>query len=232
MVTDSRFISRSKVKAPARNIVFEHCDWRKLPQGDPATLAIINPTWKYTQQFGAGNATADPYALKQLTPADIMRELDAIAEQRMASASRILLWIPIPQLWTLNGWAPKGFKYKTGGTWVKSREGDQGHYGQGYHWAGCAEFAAMFTRGAPPNDRKVPLRNAWVEAPSGGARKPEGWLEKWMLRWTEPQHTVFDPWAGLAPTITACIRTGRKCLAAEPNAKRYEAGLELVAAGV
>lgn len=224
--------TRYEVRVPVRNVVFQHTDWRSLPQGDPATLAIVNPTWKYTQQFGAGNATADPFKLKQLTPAEIMAELDEMAETRMAPNSRILMWVPIPQLWNLNGWAPKGFKYKTGGAWVKSREGDEGHYGQGYHWAGCAEFIAMFARGAPPNSRKVKLRNGWVAPPSGGARKPTDWLEQMINRWTAPEDTVFDPWAGLAPTITACVRTGRKCLAAEPNKKRYEAGLELVAEGL
>src|SRR5690606_40780599 len=54
---------------------------------------------------------------------------------------------------------------------LKSGPEDTGHYGQGYHWAGCSEPVLVFVRGTAKTHRNEKLRNAWIEKP--GPRSEE-----------------------------------------------------------
>lgn len=192
-----------------------------------ADLVIADPPWRYSQGFGASGAD-DHY--DTLPTETIMGHLECLA----AVAPRLALWITAPLLdeWvkaTANSfwsWGP----IRSMGTWVKSGEEDSGHYGQGYHWAGCAEFVLVYASGAH-TDRTEPLRNAWIEAPTLHSYKPVNWQAQWIRRWVPEGGLVLDPYAGLGSVAAATIHAGagRRYLGTEIDPKRHAEAEALIA---
>lgn len=190
---------------------------------EPADLVVADPPWSYVQRIGETRAE-NHYAC--LTVPQI------VAHVERAVGSRLALWITSPLLgeWPgeLAGWG----RPKTAGAWVKSDEGDTGHYGQGYHWAGCAELVLLYTCGGGTyTDRGAPLRSAWVEPPGEHSRKPARWQAQWIQRWVPPGGLVLDLYAGLGSVAEAVLLAGegRRYVGAEIDPERHAAALGLLA---
>ena len=187
-------------------------------------LAVADSPWTYDQRFGTSGAD-DHYG-----GLPIPKILEHIAELR---APRLALWITFPLVgeWpkALPGWGEP----ISGGSWHKSMAGDEGHYGQGFHWAGCSELVLIYTRKLADRklytDRGVKLRNAHTSPPNQHSRKPVAWMMQWMERWCPPGGKVIEPYAGLGATAEAAYRTGRLYRGAELNEERHGAALSLIA---
>lgn len=198
----------------------EDVDW---PEAD---LVIADPAWKYSQRFAEG--CADDHYVTVPTP-KVVEHLERFARL----APRLALWVTGPLLdeWTeaSRGWAWGG--PVTVGTWTKSDEGDAGHYGSGYHWAGCAELVLVYTSRAAYTDRSQALRNAWVARPDRHSRKPVQWQAQWLRRWVPEGGLVLDPYAGLASVAEATIRAGggRRYLGTELSPGRHTEARALLA---
>jgi hypothetical protein len=185
-------------------------------------LVIADPPWSYARTDGTTNA-ADHYS--GLTVAQIISHLSQL------EASRLVLWITWPIL--AADWPealPEWGKPVTGGAWVKSDPGDAGHYGQGYHWAGCSEPVLVYSKAKAYNDRSR-LRNAWIEAPTKHSRKPVGWMAQMIQRWCPPGGTVIDPYAGLGSVAEAVLEAGegRRYRGVEIDPQRFADAQTLIA---
>ena len=185
-------------------------------------LAVADPPWLYRQQTGATGA-ADHYG--GLPVEEIVAHLAQLDAPRMA------LWITWPILaadWPAK--LPVWGRPVTGGAWFKSDPNDAGHYGPGYHWAGCSEPVLIYTRGTAHNDRSQ-LRNAWREAPGLHSRKPVEWMAQWFRRWVPPGGRVIEPYAGLGATAEAVLEAGegRTYCGAELDPERHAGALSLLA---
>lgn len=189
-----------------------------------AHLIVADPPWLYTQAHGASRAD-DHFACLST---------DQIAEHVNAASlvgSRLALWITGA---LVGEWERKRLKWGhvvTEGAWVKSGEGDEGHFGQGYHWAGCAEFVRIYTQPGSYTDRSVALRNAWAEPPTAHSRKPVGWQVQWIRKWVPPGGLVVDLYAGLASVAEAVLLAGgaRRYIGAEINPTRHADARALLA---
>lgn len=187
-----------------------------------ADLAIADPPWLNRSKHGESGAH-DHY--DGLPVEQIIEHLEQI------DAPRLVVWITYP-VWTadwpaaLPGWG----RPVTAGTWLKSDPDDSGHYGQGLHWAGCAEGVLVYTRPNAYNNKKA-LRNAWHEPAGLHSRKPVGWQAQMIRRWCPPGGTVFDPYAGLCSVPEAILELGKryKYVGAEISAERYAQGSSLLA---
>lgn len=214
-------------------------DW---PEAD---LYVLDPPWLYDKKSSVGaSRPSDHY---RCLP---MPEIHALCRRFRSRGlwKRLALWGCGPQLreW-LRGDDGTWNDFLTMGTWVKSArgiagdalveeddDGDEGHYGQGYHWAGCQEPVLLYTKDPEYNDRACPLRNAWVERPGAHSRKPVAWMVKWIRRWVPPGGLVCDPFAGLASVAEAAVLAGegRRYLGTELDAKRHAEGAVLLAAAM
>lgn len=189
-----------------------------------AHLIVADPPWRYSQAHGAS------------TPEDHFECLstDKIAEHINAASlvgSRLALWITGA---LVGEWELKRLKWGsvvTEGAWVKSGEGDAGHFGQGYHWAGCAEFVRIYTLQGSVCRRDEPVRNAWIEAPTQHSRKPVGWQVQWIRKWVPEGGLVVDLYAGLGSVAEAVILAGgeRRYIGAEISPKRHSDARALLA---
>ena len=208
----------------SRGIDLRCCDTVEMLESldEPADLVVADPPWSYVQRIGATRAE-NHYAC--LTTPQI------VAHVERAVGYRLALWITSPLLgaWPheLAGWGP----VITAGAWVKSREGDEGHYGQGYHWAGCTELVLLYTHQPRHTDRAVPLRSAWVEPPGTHSRKPVEWQRQWIRRWVPPGGLVVDMYAGLGSVAEAVLLAGegRRYVGAEIDPERHQQALSLLA---
>ena len=210
-------------KAPPRHPLIDlRCasctdvDWPK------ADLVIADPPWTYTQVQGDA-APGDRYAC--LSVEDIALHLYALYPRTPLLA----LWLTWPLLgeWSA-AWFPRP---TTGGAWTKSGEGDAGHYGPGYWWAGCSEPVLLYSAGGAHCDRSEPLRNGWVEPPRQHSRKPSAWMAQWIRRWVPEGGLVLDPYAGLGSVAEAVVLAGggRRYLGTEIDPERHSQALALVA---
>lgn len=219
----------SLVAAPAprvsRLVDLRCCDVAQLLEelDEPADLVVADPPWSYVQRIGASRAE-NHY--------DCLTTPQIVAHVERALGSRLALWITSPLLgaWPaeLAGWG----RVTTVGTWVKSGEGDSGHYGQGYHWAGCTELVLLYTCGRGSHtDRAVPCRSAWVEPPGEHSRKPAAWQAQWIRRWVPPGGLVLDLYAGLGSVAEAVLLAGegRRYVGAEIDPQRHRDALALIA---
>lgn len=194
-------------------------DW---PEAD---LVIADPPWSYVQKIGASRAD-NHYNCAPTS------ELAAFVGSLASRAPRLALWLTWPLLgeWerATRGWA--WGSPVTGGAWTKSRAGDAGHYGQGYHWAGCSEPVLVYASKAH-TDRSAPLRNAWIEAPGKHSRKPSQWQAQWIRRWVPEGGLVLDPYAGLGSVAEAVLLAGggRRYLGTEIDPERHAQALDLLA---
>ena len=167
-------------------------------------LVIADPPWSYRERH-ASTTPADHYSVT--TIANIAAMLAGLRAPRMA------LWMTWPILgeWMRAthdmGRSWRWRDCKTGGAWVKSRPGDAGHYGPGYHWAGCSEPVLIYSRGGGHNTRGK-LRNAWIEARTQHSAKPIDWQAAMIRRWVPPGGLVVDPFAGLGSVAIATLRAG------------------------
>lgn len=189
----------------------------------PADLVVADPPWDYVQHHGATRADNHYRCLRTAAIAD---HVDRAVGYRLA------LWTTAPLLgeWMsqrLEGWG----RPVTAGTWTKSGEDDSGHYGQGYHWAGCAELVLIYTRVGAYTDREQPLRSAWVEPPQQHSRKPAQWQAQWVRKWVPPGGLVVDLYAGLGSVAEAVLLAGegRRYVGAEIDPKRHAGALALLA---
>ena len=210
------------VGAPTQDLIdLRRCDVAELLplEGD---LCIADPPWSYVQKIGESRAT-NHY---QTIPVSAI-----VAHLEQAQAPRMAVWLTWPILasdWPakLPGWG----RPVTGGSWSKSFPGDVGHYGQGYHWAGCSEPVLVYSRGGGHNSRG-PLRNSWVQEPGTHSVKPVGWMKQWIQRWCPPGGRVVDPYAGLGSVAEAVLEAGegRSYLGCEIDEKRHGQALALLA---
>ena len=190
-----------------------------------ADLVLTDPPWTYTQHHGATVAGDHYTGLRPIEIAEILVGLDA---------RRLTMWCTWPLLgeWedASRGWVRWG-RPKTGGAWVKSGPGDTGHYGPGYHWAGCSELVLVYTRPKSYTNRKVKLRNAWIERRAQHSRKPVAWQAQMIRRWCPPGGLVLDPFAGLGSVAEAVIVAGegRRYMGAEIDPARHADALGLIA---
>lgn len=186
-------------------------------------LIIVDAPWDYVQKIGA--TRADNHY-------ECLRQPGIAAHMRLAAktgAPRCAFWITGPQVGEWNeqdhGWG----RVVTTGAWVKSDPDDSGHYGQGYHWAGCSELVYVYTQGSAYTDRSQPLRNAWHWPPGEHSEKPVGWQRQWLRRWTKPGDLVVGMYAGRGSDARACLLEGRRYCGAEINPERHAAALALLA---
>lgn len=197
-----------------------------------AALVIADPPWLYDHQTAGVTEAGDHYAC--VTTEDIVGHLNNLA------ASRLAMWLtfPLQQDWFDATHAARvGFGWRwgkavSGGAWSKSGEEDSGHYGAGYHWAGCAELVLLYTHAGAQTYRENALRNSLVEPPDRRhSRKPVGWQRQWIRRWTNPGDLIVDPYAGLGSVAEAVMLAGegRRYLGAEINPQRHADALALLA---
>ncbi len=194
-----------------------------LPDGC-ADLVIADPPWLYRQSIGNTPASAVYACLPTPT---IVEHVSAT--HRLAA--RLALWCTCPLLgeW-MAAETPWGAPV-TAGSWVRSGEGDTGHYGQGWHWAGSSELVLLYAKKLAHCDRTVPTRNGWVEAPREHSRKPTLWMVQWIRRWVPPGGLVVDLYSGLGTVSEATLLAGegRRCVAAEIDPERHAHSLSLLA---
>lgn len=213
-----------------RGIDLRRCDvvemLASLPRAPRADLVIADPPWRYTQAHGATTAQ-DHY--DGLPVRDILEHVNLAARV----GRRLALWCTWPLLgeWTSLDEQLAWDEPTTGGAWVKSGPGDTGHYGPGYHWAGCSELVLVYAQDGAHCDRSVPLRNAWIEPPGDHSRKPARWMAQWIRRWVPPGGRVVDLYAGLGSVAEAVLLAGegRTYVGAEIDADRHRAALGLLA---
>lgn len=194
-----------------------------LPDGC-ADLVVADPPWDYVQHHGATRADNHYGCLRIQAIAAHLIEAHRVGR-------RLALWVTAPLLgeW-MEAATPWGAPV-TAGAWVKSGEGDAGHYGQGYHWAGCSELVLVYTGHGCSTDRTEPLRNAWVEPPREHSRKPTVWQSQWVSRWVPPGGLVVDLYAGLGSVAEAVLLAGqgRRYIGAEIDPERHSHALGLIA---
>lgn len=196
-------------------------------------LIIADPPWSYVQKHGQSRAD-NHYTC--LTVAQIAEHISAA----QALAPKLVCWVTGPLLgqWSRQElpWGP----VLSVGSWHKSGDSenmtweatpDSGHYGQGYHWAGCAEFVFVYVRGKPYLNRKIKLRNAWTERPGEHSRKPVDWQTQMIKRWSPPGGRILSMYSGLGSTEEAVLRAGegRTCVGAEVDPERHRDALSLLA---
>lgn len=206
-----------------------------------ARLTIADPPWSFVQKLGRSRAENH---YKCLSHTEIVRHLDSL------HCGRLALWLTGPTEAAFDAaveaarvrgewfWG----RHTTSGAWVKSGDGagsweeeenDEGHYGLGHVWAGCAEPVRIYTPPgpAPIVHRDSPLRNAWIEPPRKHSQKPVLWMVQWILRWTDPGDLIVDPYAGLGSVAEAVLRAGggRTYLGAELSEERHRDALSLLA---
>lgn len=237
-----------KLVKPTRVLINELISYRCGDSTDVVLrgdLAIADPPWAYRQKFGASEA-ADHY--DGLPVPVIIRHLARLRTPRMA------MWItgPIDE----TDWPAKIIGWGRGvsrGAWVKTRgdldgdeeavqeaEENEGHYGQGFHWAGCAEYVKLYTRRvrtpdgrdwmSPYIDRGQKLRNSHVGPPMAHSWKPVRWMSQWIRRWVPPGGKVVDPYAGLGSVAHAVLHAGggRRYEGYEIDPERHADGAELL----
>lgn len=195
-------------------------------------LVIADPPWSYVQKHGQTRAD-NHYTC--LTVTQIAEHINAA----QALAPKLVCWVtgPLAQQWAKLElkWGP----VLTMGSWHKSGDSedpwaegaDSGHYGQGYHWAGCAEFVFVYVRGKSYLNRKVKLRNAYTERPGEHSRKPVDWQTQMVRRWCPPGGRVLSMYSGLGSTEEAVLRAGegRTCVGAEVDPGRHRDACALLA---
>lgn len=218
------------VRPPLSSLV----DLRLGDCSDPATgiasvcadLVIADPPWTYHGGAPSGS-TSDPAWHYSCLPTSTIAE-----HLTLARGARLALWLTWPLLGEWEA-ATRGWAWGppiTGGAWAKS-DGRAGHYGPGYHWAGCSEPVLVYCRPNAHNDRAAPLRNTWQQAPGEHSAKPIGWLTDWIRRWVPPGGLVADPYAGLGTVARATLWAGegRRYVGWEIDADRHAAACSLIA---
>jgi len=190
-----------------------------------AALVIADPPWSYRRSHGTSRAD-DHY--HTLSTEQIASHLD----QASQVGWRLALWITGP---LLGEWAEHKLRWGpvvTAGAWIKSREDDSGHYGQGYHWAGCVEHVLIYTSSGSHTDRSSPLRNGWQEAPGEHSAKPIGWQTQWIRRWVPEGGLVVDLYAGLGSVAHATLLAGggRRYVGCDLDPARHARALESIEA--
>jgi hypothetical protein len=235
----------------SRGIDLRNCDTAEMMASladGCADLVVADPPWTYSttlrDAFGdlnpAERAAGKPSIPRYTTgsPSDYYATMTTkqIADQVAQAhriARRLALWLTWPLLgeWerSSRGWAwgPP----VSGGAWVKSGEGDAGHYGPGFHWSGCSEPVFVYSQPKSHTDRTVPLRNAWVEPPREHSRKPTGWQAQMIRKWVPEGGLVVDVYAGLGSVAEAVIEAGggRRYIGAELSEERHNQALSLLA---
>jgi hypothetical protein len=206
-----------------------------LPNG-AAHLVIADPPWDYVQHHGASRADNHYKCLR----------IPAIAEHIRSAArvgSRLALWCTFPLLGEWMAAETRWGRPVTGGAWVKSREGDEGaadtwelpegngHFGQGFHWSGCAEIVLVYTRDGSYTDRSVPVRNAWIAGPQKHSEKPDEWMAQWIRKWVPPGGLVVDLYAGRGSVARAVLVAGegRRYVGAEIDPGRHAEAIASIA---
>jgi hypothetical protein len=197
---DLRCASCADSHSPSRGHVSHSAIRGARADWPEADLVIADPPWSYVQRIGESRAEN---------------------HYRVVPTSQIVAWLEREWDWG----SPV-----TGGAWCKSGEGDEGHYGQGYHWAGCSELVLVYASGAYV-ERAEPIRNAWVEPPGVHSRKPVEWQRQMVRRWCPPGGLVLDPFAGLGSVAEAVLLAGegRRYLGTEIDPERHAAALALLA---
>src|SRR5258706_13815352 len=64
------------------------------------------------------------------------------------------------------------------------------------------------------------------------AKFPETLAEEFICFFTKKGQTVLDPMVGTGSTVEACLRSGRRGVGVELNARYYEIAQKMVAAGM
>lgn len=185
-----------------------------LPQAD---LAIIDPPWWYNQKKGQ----------RIKYPGLRTSEIGFIFNEIRKKTKNIALWVTAP---IMPEWLDLFPKFTTMGTWAKSEDDGTGQYGQGYWWAGNAEYVLLYPgKGAYNSASK--LRSSCVEPPTQHSRKPVSWQAQMVKRWCPPGGLVIDPFAGLGSVAEATIvaGAGRRYEGWEIDPVRHEQALALIA---
>ena len=210
---------------PPKGIDFRCATFQEIAAtiDEPVAMVVSDPPWLYDNTIGQASPALHYGGLEM---PEIVEHLTIAA----GLSSRLLLWHTWPKMagdWTME--LPKWGRPVTGGAWFKSDPEDSGHYGPGYHWAGCSEPVLIYTRPGSHTDRSQPLRNAWHSKPGPHSRKPVGWMRQWLRRWTKPGDLVLDMYAGLGSVAEACILENRRYIGAEPDEDRHRRALGLLA---
>lgn len=196
----------------------------RLDDGE-AALVIADPPWSYSQSHGASRAD-DHYPTLPLE--DIAMHLRGAHRV----GRRLALWITGALLGEWVAMKTPWGQPITAGAWVKSREGDEGHYGQGYHWAGSSELVLLYARDGSHTDRSSALRNAWIEERGEHSCKPIGWQTQWIRRWVPEGGLVVDLYAGLGSVAQATLLAGggRRYVGCELDPARHAEALRRIEA--
>jgi hypothetical protein len=218
-----------------RGIDLRRCDVVEMMASLPdksADLVIADPPWSYVQKHGMSRADNHYLCLPM---SKIVEHLNLASR----IAPRMACWVTGPLAASLAraelNWGP----YITQGSWHKHGDGtdswyadaDSGHYGQGYHWAGCVEYVYVYVRGKSYINRSQKLRNGWTEAPGEHSRKPVDWQVQWIRKWTKPGARIVSLYSGLGSTEEAVLRAGggRACVGAELDPVRHKQACGLLA---
>jgi hypothetical protein len=219
----------SPPSVPAPLIDLRCCDVADLLASLPdqaAHLVIADPPWDYVQHHGASRAD-NHYACLRTS------RIAAHVSEAARVGRRLALWCTFPLLGEWMATETPWGRPVTGGAWVKSREGDEeqpdgnGHFGQGYHWSGCAELVLIYTLDGPHTDRSVPVRNAWLAGPQRHSAKPVPWQAQWIRKWVPEGGLVVDLYAGLG-TVAQAVKLaggGRRYVGAEVDPARHAQAL-------
>ena len=200
-----------------------------------ARLVMADPPWRYSEAPGVANPEEEGI-YGGLSDTQIAAHLDLSFDCADPSGSRLLCWYTWPKdaEWNAAGNAgPRWGKRVTGGAWTKmTPTGDGGarcdRIAVGYHWRGCTEPVAMFTKGATGRPDGI-LLNGHVSPPTNHSEKPVEWLRAMIRAWTSPGDLVVDLYAGMAPVARACRAEGRRYIGAEIDPDRCQQARERLA---
>jgi len=180
-----------------------------------AALITADPPWPYPRPLydGAeGGSIENHYTT--LTIEDIEAMINRLGKH--AVNSRLALWCTWPRLDIWMERKVTGWKYKTGGSWLKEATG-----GVGYHWLGVTEPVLIYTKGSPKQSFGG-LKNGHRSPIGAHSEKPWDWEAAWLERWTEPGDLVLDVFAGRGPMARACYLKGRRYVGIEIEQSRIE----------
>lgn len=197
-------------------------------------LVMADPPWRYARSAGGANPEQSGiYA--GLSNETIVTHLDATYDIA-SDGARLACWYTWPKdaEWNAAGGAgPRWGSRVTGGAWSKMTPTLDGggrcdQIGVGYHWRGCTEPIAMFTKGATGRPDGI-LLNGHVSPPGDHSEKPIGWLREMIRAWVPAGGLVVDLYAGMAPLARACRMEGRRYIGCEIDPERHRAALDRLA---
>lgn len=181
------------------------------------SLIHADPPWRYSNT-GTQGAAKKQY--ETMGDGEIAADLND-AFDIAATPAYLVAWCTFPKLREWFAAVERGpfrWRYVSGGAWGKI-----GQFGVGFHFAGDAEVALLYTKGkAKPREGR--RSNLWLaKRRDCHSEKPPNALETFVEMATKPGETIFEPYAGESASMAIIARRlGRGYLGAEADEMRHD----------